>query len=36
MGKVLKRLYAMQIDNAFETRAGGLKAARKLVGGAAS
>ncbi|MBE3109041.1 MAG: HD domain-containing protein, partial [Acidobacteria bacterium] len=24
MGKVLKRLYAMQIDNAFETRAGGL------------
>lgn len=36
MGKVLKRLYAMQIDNAFETRAGGLKAARRLVGGAAS
>jgi tRNA nucleotidyltransferase (CCA-adding enzyme) len=36
MGKVLKNLYAMQIDNAFETRAGGLKAARKLVGGAAS
>jgi tRNA nucleotidyltransferase/poly(A) polymerase len=35
MGKVLKRLYAMQIDNAFETRAGGLKAARKIVGGAA-
>ena len=36
MGKILKRLYAMQIDNAFETRAGGLKAARKLLGGVAS
>ena len=36
MGKILKRLYAMQIDNAFETRAGGLKAARKLLGEVAS
>lgn len=36
MGRILKRLYALQIDNAFETRAGGLKAARKIVGGAAS
>lgn len=32
MGNILKRLYTMQIDSAFETRAGGLKAARKLVG----
>lgn len=36
MGKLLKRLYAMQIDSVFETRAGGLKAARKLAGGDAS
>jgi tRNA nucleotidyltransferase/poly(A) polymerase len=36
MGKILKRLYSLQIDNAFETRAGGLKAARKIVGGAGS
>ena len=31
MGKLLRKLYAMQLDSAFETRAGGLKAARALV-----
>ena len=33
MGKVLKRLYRMQIDNKFETRAQGLKAAQKILMG---
>lgn len=31
MGKVLKRLYRLQLDNAFETKAGGLEAAERLV-----
>jgi tRNA nucleotidyltransferase/poly(A) polymerase len=31
MGKLLKRLYRLQLDNDFETRAEGLKAAEKLV-----
>jgi tRNA nucleotidyltransferase/poly(A) polymerase len=31
MGKLLKRLYRLQLDSAFETRAGGLKAAERLV-----
>jgi tRNA nucleotidyltransferase (CCA-adding enzyme) len=30
MGKLLKRLYEMQLDNAFESRAQGLKAAARL------
>jgi tRNA nucleotidyltransferase (CCA-adding enzyme) len=31
MGKILKRLYELQLDNVFETKAQGLKAAEKLV-----
>jgi tRNA nucleotidyltransferase (CCA-adding enzyme) len=31
MGKILKRLYRLQLDNAFDTRAQGLKAAERLV-----
>ncbi len=31
MGKILKRLYSLQLDNAFDTRVQGLKAAEKLV-----
>ncbi len=31
MGKLLKRLYSLQLDNAFDTRVQGLKAAEKLV-----
>jgi tRNA nucleotidyltransferase (CCA-adding enzyme) len=31
MGKMLKRLYTLQLDNAFEDKAGGLRAARQLV-----
>ena len=31
MGKILKRLYGLQLDNAFETRAQGIRAAEKLV-----
>ena len=33
MGKLLKKLYGMQLDNAFETRAQGLKAAQEIVKG---
>ncbi|MHB8094790.1 MAG: HD domain-containing protein [Candidatus Aminicenantales bacterium] len=36
MGKILKKLYTMQIDNAFETKARGLKAAREMVKGGGS
>ena len=32
MGKVLKRLYKLQLDNAFEDRAGGLAWAKKIIG----
>lgn len=31
MGKILKRLYRLQLDNVFENRAQGVKAAEKLV-----
>ncbi len=31
MGKLLKRLYRMQLDNVFQTRAGGREAARKIL-----
>jgi tRNA nucleotidyltransferase (CCA-adding enzyme) len=31
MGKILKRLYELQLDNVFETKAEGLKAAERLV-----
>lgn len=31
MGKILKRLYDLQLDNAFETKAQGLKAAQKII-----
>jgi len=31
MGKMLKRLYELQLDNAFETKAQGLKAAQKII-----
>jgi len=31
MGRLLKKLYMMQLDNVFEDRAGGLRAARKLI-----
>ncbi len=31
MGKILKRLYELQLDNVFETKAQGLKAAAELV-----
>jgi len=33
MGRLLKTLYKMQLDNVFEDKAGGLKAARSLVRG---
>jgi tRNA nucleotidyltransferase (CCA-adding enzyme) len=33
MGKMLRRLYELQLDNAFETRAQGLKAAERLIKG---
>jgi hypothetical protein len=33
MGKILKRLYGMQLDNAFETRAQGIRAAEGLIKG---
>ncbi len=32
MGKILKRLYKLQLDNAFEDKAGGLNQAKKLIG----
>ena len=32
MGRLLGRLYKLQLDSAFEDKAGGLKAARKLIG----
>jgi tRNA nucleotidyltransferase/poly(A) polymerase len=31
MGKILKRLYEMQLDNAYETRAQGIRAARRFL-----
>jgi tRNA nucleotidyltransferase (CCA-adding enzyme) len=31
MGKILKKLYRLQLDNAFETRAQGLERARRLI-----
>jgi tRNA nucleotidyltransferase/poly(A) polymerase len=31
MGRLLKRLYRMQLDNAFDDKAGGLRAARMLI-----
>ncbi len=31
MGRILKRLYELQLDNAFETKAEGLKAAQKVI-----
>lgn len=33
MGKILKRLYELQLDNVFETKAQGLKAAEKIIKG---
>jgi len=33
MGKILKRLYGMQLDNGFETRAQGIRAAEGLIKG---
>jgi tRNA nucleotidyltransferase (CCA-adding enzyme) len=33
MGKILKRLYGMQLDNAFETKARGIRAAEALLKG---
>jgi tRNA nucleotidyltransferase (CCA-adding enzyme) len=33
MGKILKRLYGMQLDNAFETRAQGIRTAEGLIKG---
>jgi tRNA nucleotidyltransferase (CCA-adding enzyme) len=33
MGKVLKRLYGMQLDNAFETKAQGIQVAEGLIKG---
>jgi tRNA nucleotidyltransferase (CCA-adding enzyme) len=33
MGKILRRLYELQLDNAFETRAQGLKAAEQILKG---
>jgi tRNA nucleotidyltransferase/poly(A) polymerase len=33
MGKILKRLYGMQLDNAFETKAQGIRAAEGLIKG---
>ena len=32
MGKILKELYMLQLDNAFQTKAQGLKSAKKLIG----
>lgn len=32
MGRVLRRLYELQLDNVFDTRAGGVAAARDLLG----
>jgi hypothetical protein len=32
MGRILRRLYKLQLDNAFEDKAGGLKWAKKIVG----
>jgi len=31
MGRMLKKLYALQLDNAFEDKAGGLRAARRMI-----
>ncbi|MDH4270774.1 MAG: hypothetical protein OEW18_02225, partial [Candidatus Aminicenantes bacterium] len=31
MGKILKRLYEMQLDNAFETKAQGIRTAERLL-----
>jgi hypothetical protein len=31
MGKLLKKLYKLQLDNGFETKARGLERARRLV-----
>lgn len=31
MGRILKKLYRLQLDNGFETKAGGLEKARKIV-----
>lgn len=36
MGKILKKLYKLQIDNRFETKAQGLKEAKSLIGGKTS
>lgn len=33
MGKILKRLYGMQLDNAFETKAQGIRSAQRLIRG---
>ncbi len=33
MGKILKRLYELQLDSAFETKAAGLKAAERIIKG---
>ena len=33
MGRILKELYRLQLDNEFETRAGGLRLAKKLTAG---
>jgi tRNA nucleotidyltransferase (CCA-adding enzyme) len=33
MGKILSRLYKLQLDSAFETKAQGLKAAQRIIGG---
>jgi tRNA nucleotidyltransferase (CCA-adding enzyme) len=33
MGKILKRLYGMQLDNSFETKAQGVRAAESLIKG---
>jgi tRNA nucleotidyltransferase/poly(A) polymerase len=33
MGKILKRLYELQLDNVFETKAQGLKEAERLIAG---
>ena len=32
MGRILRRLYKLQLDNAFEDKAGGLKYAKKIIG----
>jgi tRNA nucleotidyltransferase (CCA-adding enzyme) len=31
MGRILKKLYKVQLDNGFETKAAGLERARRLV-----